>query len=147
MGIAKNAPVRLLRFAGSQGYPRGRFGSPGHVWAEIALHDHDGIWHWIPIHTAAYSWFGWTGAHEVVLQKGDKIHVPGRTRALRLVDDWYRIKGPKPKTEFTMEIRPVAERGEGSDTGETGPGGRKKTPDGQWQLLDSAADRRFVRGR
>ena len=47
-----------------------------HNWAEFYLLDEQGEGHWIPAHTAAYSWFGWTGAHELVIQKGDNIRPP-----------------------------------------------------------------------
>ena len=34
---------------------------PNHNWAEFYLTDREGEGHWIPAHTACYSWFGWTG--------------------------------------------------------------------------------------
>ncbi len=141
-GDCEERACTFIALCRSIGIPARQVWIPSHVWAEIALHDHDGKWHWIPIHTAAYSWFGWTGAHEVVLQKGDNIRLPGRRSALRLVDDWYRIKGRNPKREYTCEIRPVELEGESS-----GPGSRKKLPNGQWQSLDNSENRRFSRGR
>lgn len=141
-GDCEERACTFIAMCRAAGIPARQVWVPSHVWAEIALHDHDGVWHWVPIHTAAYSWFGWTGAHEVVFQKGDKIRLPGRTSAIRLVDDWYRTKGPQPKTEFTCEIRPVAPEGE-----PPGPGSRKKLPNGQWRSLDNSRFRRFGRDR
>ena len=142
VGDCEERACTFIAMCRAAGIPARQVWVPSHVWAEIALHDHDGIWHWIPVHTAAYNWFGWTGAHEIVLQKGDKIRPQGRTSSIRLLDDWYRIKGPRPKTQFTCEIKPIAAEGD-----EPGPGARKKLPDGQWQLLDAADYRRFVRDR
>ena len=141
-GDCEERACTFIAMCRAAGIPARQVWVPSHVWAEIALHDHDGAWHWIPVHTAAYNWFGWTGAHEVVFQKGDKIRLPGRSSAVRLVDDWYRIKGPNVKTEFTCEVRPVASNG---DT--PGPGIRKKLPNGQWRSLDSAKYRLCVRDK
>ena len=114
---------------------RDRVWVPSHVWAEIALHDEAGKWHWIPIHTAAYSWFGFTGAHELVLQKGDRVRLPRRSRTVRLIEDWYQLKGAKPKIEFISTIKSV----------EPGPGSRKKQADGQWTANTDSQYRRSMR--
>ena len=103
---------------------------PSHNWAEIGLYDHDDIPHWIPIHTAAYSWFGWTGAHEVVLQKGDRVRISDRKRTVRLIDDWYRMRGKLPKMHFSSTVKPLPPE-EGADPG---PGLREKLENGRWKL-------------
>ena len=103
---------------------------PSHNWAEIGLYDHEGMPHWIPIHTAAYSWFGWTGAHEVVLQKGDRVNIKARKKTVRLIDDWYRMRGKLPQMHFSSTVKPLATE-EGSDPG---PGLREKLQTGRWKL-------------
>ena len=103
---------------------------PSHCWAEILLVDTRKKMHWIPVHTAAYSWFGWTGVHEVVLQKGDNIRIPQQRKKVRLVYDHFQCKGRKPKLEFTMSIKPVANSGK-----DAGPGAREKMPNGRWKLV------------
>ena len=141
VGDCEERACTFIALCRANGIPARQVWIPGHVWAEIALHDHDGVWHWIPIHTAAYNWFGWTGAHEVILQKGDRIMVPIRNRKLRLVDDWYQIKGPAPKTKFTASIKPVSTNGAAA-----GPGDRKKLANGMWELADSYTSSRYSRG-
>jgi hypothetical protein len=113
---------------------------PSHCWAEILLIDHDKKPHWIPVHTAAYSWFGWTGVHELVLQKGDNIRIPQNGKRVRLVYDHYRCEGKKPKIEYTAKIRPVAE-----DGGDAGPGARQKLANGKWKLVSHHDADRFHR--
>ena len=51
--------VALCRAAG---IPARLVWVPDHNWAEIYLTGKDGKPHWIPVHTACYFWFGWTGA-------------------------------------------------------------------------------------
>ncbi len=101
---------------------------PNHNWAEFCLRDHDGDLHWIPAHTSAYSWFGWTGAHELVLQKGDSIRVPEKRKPLRLMADWMQWQGARPRARYYGELRPVATN-IGDDPG---PGGRRKSAKGEW---------------
>lgn len=113
---------------------------PNHAWAEFYLLDHQGTGHWIPVHPAAYSWFGWTGAHEVVLQKGDRIRRPPTNRQVRLVADWYRWQGVKPRVEFTAELQPLAANGQ-----DAGPGARRKEVDGRWHLLVRHSADRWMR--
>lgn len=116
---------------------------PGHNWAEIGLLDRDGQAHWIPVHTAAYAWFGWTGAHEIVMQKGDNIYIPHRKKKLRLVDDWYRLKGPRPEMVYTATVKPVAS-GEEKDPG---PGQREKRPNGVWELTGDHPRNPYMRDK
>ncbi len=113
---------------------------PSHCWAEILLVDTNSKPHWIPVHTAAYSWFGWTGVHEVVLQKGDNIPIPQQRKRVRLVYDHFQCKGKKPKLEFTMSVRPVADSGK-----DAGPGARQKMPNGRWKLIRKHAADKFHR--
>ena len=139
-GDCEERACTFIAFCRAAGIPARQVWIPSHVWAEFALHDHDGNWHWIPVHTAAYDWFGWTGVHEVVLQKGDRIHIKSRRKNLRLIDDWYQIKGPRPIMEFTATCEPIATNGQDS-----GPGGRRKMPDGQWQPTGKYRSSNFVR--
>ncbi len=113
---------------------------PNHSWAEFCLNDEQGQPHWIPSHTAAYNWFGWTGAHEVVLQKGDRIQVPGPNRTQRLIGDWYSFKGRRPKIEFTGSIKPLAPAGQ-----DPGPGKRNKDAQGAWNLVGDHPDDKIIR--
>ncbi len=113
---------------------------PNHAWAEFYLVDHQGRGHWLPAHTAAYSWFGWTGAHELILQKGDRILIPESSRPTRLVGDWWSWLGAKPKFEMTAELTPVGKTAE-----EAGPGGRVKTADGKWSLTHKHSADRYMR--
>jgi hypothetical protein len=107
---------------------------PNHCWAEFFLMDHEGQRHWIPAHTAAYDWFGWTGAHELVLQKGDRIRQPGADSTVRLVTDWYSYEGRKPAIEYFGELAPV-----------DGPGRRVKNSNGGWDLASDHPDDRLLR--
>lgn len=113
---------------------------PNHCWAEIGLFDEQNKFHWIPIHTAAYSWFGWTGAHELVLQKGDSIPVYGKKRPERLVSDWHQWKGTQPKIEFLASIKPVESEGEPA-----GPGAREKQSTGQWKITGTHPANQYLR--
>jgi hypothetical protein len=113
---------------------------PNHCWAEIGLFDAQEKFHWIPIHTAAYSWFGWTGAHELILQKGDSIPVYGKKRPERLISDWHQWKGVQPKVEFLASVHPVA-----TETIPAGPGARVKQSDGQWKLTGTHPANEYMR--
>ncbi len=103
---------------------------PNHNWAEFYLSDHEGKGHWIAAHTAGYSWFGWTGAHELVLQKGDKVKIPERFKTERLVSDWLQQRGPRPKVRYTGKLTPIAKEGE-----DPGPGARVKDAKGAWNVV------------
>ncbi|MFN3190911.1 MAG: transglutaminase-like domain-containing protein [Aureliella sp.] len=112
---------------------------PNHNWAEIMLIDEAGEEHWIPVHTAAYSWFGWTGVHELVLQKGDRIPIPGKS-PVRLIHDHVRCSGKRPEVRFNAELTPVAESKE-----DPGPGARRKHENGQWKLVGNHKAQRWMR--
>jgi transglutaminase-like putative cysteine protease len=120
---------------------------PNHNWAEFYLCDAEGEGHWIPVHTAAYSWFGWTGAHELVLQKGDSIYVPEKSKPYRLIEDWLQWSGARPKARFFADLKPLPP--EGSD--DAGPGARSKNEllgrDGPrgWTAIGPHAEEKFVR--
>ncbi len=114
---------------------------PNHAWAEFYLVDRAGVGHWIPAHTAAYPWFGWTGVHEVVLQKGDRIRLPESNRSVRLLADWHRWIGAKPRVDFTAELKPLGETEDAA-----GPGARQKQPDGRWALVRRHSADRWMRG-
>ena len=106
---------------------------PNHNWVEFYLEDNDGQGHWIPAHVSAYSWWGWTGAHELVLQKGDRIYVPQQHKHYRLQEDWMQWQGRRPRARYVAELAPVAK-----DTGgDAGPGAREKIASGEWKLLGS----------
>lgn len=105
---------------------------PNHNWAEIYLSDEQGQGHWIPIHTSAYSWFGWTGVHQLVMQKGDNIDVPEQGKRQRLVMDWMQHVGKRPAVRYFADLRPLPEEGES----DPGPGARSKSPSGEWLKLD-----------
>lgn len=128
--------VALCRAAG---IPARLVWIPGHNWAEIGLYDQDGQPHWIPIHTAAYSWFGWTGTHELIFQKGDNFRPARRKKSLRLIDDWYQCRGRTPQIEYRSTIEPVA------DKLDPGPGAREKQLDGRWRLVGKHPAQKFLR--
>ena len=114
---------------------------PNHAWAEFYLVDHDGAGHWIPAHTACYFWFGWNGAHELVLQKGDRVEVPERRDHFRLLEDWIQYVGRKPRVTYTGQLVPEP-ASEGEDAG---PGARTKQASGEWQVTGDHPLDRYVR--
>ena len=114
---------------------------PNHNWAEFFLTDDKGKGHWIPAHTACYHWFGWTGAHELVLQKGDRIRVPEQHRTFRLLEDWLHCTGRKPKARYLAELVPQP-ASEGADAG---PGARRKEADGEWKVFGDHPLDRYAR--
>ncbi len=116
---------------------------PGHNWAEIGLIDQEGQPFWIPVHTAAYSWFGWTGVHEVVLQKGDNIYVKHRKKAFRLLDDWYRVEGPHLTALFKAGIIPQSTIRDD----DPGPGQREKMANGVWELTGEHPKNEYMRDK
>lgn len=139
-GDCEERACTFIALCRANGIPARQVWIPSHAWAEFGLHDEAGKFHWIPVHTAAYSWFGWTGVHELVLQKGDRIRIPSRRKTLRLIDDWYRMKGAAAKFTFGLKLTPVA-----SELGEAGPGGRRKMPDGRWELIGDHPANKFHR--
>ena len=104
---------------------------PNHNWAEFCLIDKEGKPQWIPAHTACYFWFGWTGVHELVLQKGDRVHVPEKQKAYRLLEDWMRWGGRRPEVRYLADLKPLP-----AETGaDPGPGARHKGASGEWKIV------------
>jgi transglutaminase-like putative cysteine protease len=116
----------------SAGIPARLVWVPDHNWAEFYLLDEKGLGHWIPAHTACYFWFGWTGAHELVLQKGDRLRMPDRgNRLFRLQEDWMQWLGRRPKVRYLAEWTPLP----ASPGADAGPGAREKMPNGEWKVV------------
>ncbi len=130
--------VALCRAAG---IPARLVWVPNHNWAEFWLHDEKGVGHWIPAHTSCYAWFGWTGAHELVLQKGDNLKVPEERKGQRLLADWMQWQGGRPRVRYVAELNPIASETES----DAGPGARSKDAKGEWVLLNKHADDKFMR--
>jgi hypothetical protein len=114
---------------------------PNHTWSEIYLSDLEGQGHWVPVHTACYFWFGWTGAHELVIQKGDRIRVPEERRLFRLLEDWMQWMGRKPDARYLAELTPLPP----SPGEDPGPGARQKIATGEWKLLGNHPLDRYAR--
>jgi len=116
---------------------------PNHVWSEFYLVDAEGAGHWIPVHTACYSWFGWTGAHELVLQKGDRLRVPGYGPLVRLQQDRTRALGSRPDVQYIAELKPLPPADD--DQADAGPGARRKTAGGEWVIVGEHPADRYLR--
>jgi hypothetical protein len=131
--------VALCRAAG---IPARLVWVPNHNWSEFYLTDKQGQGHWIPAHTACYFWFGWTGVHELVLQKGDRVRLPERSGKLyRLQEDWMQRMGPRPAVRYLAELTPQPMKS-GEDPG---PGARKKVAGGEWRLTGAHPLDRYAR--
>jgi len=117
---------------------------PNHNWAEFYLTNEKGEGHWIPAHTACYSWFGWTGAHELVLQKGDRIVHPQKRNTQRLLEDWMQWQGARPEIRFGGELKPLPPTGSSADS-DAGPGGRRKERNGAWRLTGAHPQDKYLR--
>jgi hypothetical protein len=131
--------VALCRAAG---IPARLVWVPNHNWSEIYLSDKEGKGHWLPVHTACYFWFGWTGAHELVLQKGDRLRVPGRgSRFFRLQEDWLQWGGRKPAVRYLAKLVPQPP----TPDSDAGPGAREKIESGEWKLLGTHPLDRYAR--
>ncbi len=125
----------------SKGIPARLVWVPNHNWAEFYLTDHDGAGHWIPAHTSCYSWFGWTGVHELVIQKGDRLSVPYEAKLQRLIPDWAQWSGKKPALRFLADLKPLPD----SQSGDGGPGARSKHTSGEWKLMGDHPLQRYMR--
>jgi Transglutaminase-like superfamily len=126
----------------SVGIPARLVWVPNHNWAEFYLTDHHGQGHWIPAHTSCYSWFGWTGVHELVIQKGDRLSVPYEAKLQRLVADWGQWSGKKPQFRYVADLTPIASEGGSADPG---PGARSKHESGEWKLVGDHPMQRYMR--
>jgi hypothetical protein len=114
---------------------------PNHNWAEIYFHDHNGQGHWLPVHTSCYSWFGWVGAHELVLQKGDRIRVPEQRGLFRLTEDWAQFVGSKPQVRWNADVTPQPP----SKDDDPGPGARRKDKKGEWLVVGEHPMNKYIR--
>ena len=125
----------------SVGIPARLVWVPNHNWAEFYLTDSEGKGHWIPAHTSCYSWFGWTGVHELVIQKGDRLSLPYEAKLQRLIADWAQWSGKKPRTRFIADLKPLPPESES----DAGPGARSKHTSGEWKLVGEHAMQRYMR--
>jgi hypothetical protein len=115
---------------------------PNHNWAEFYLTDLDGQGHWIPAHTSCYSWFGWTGAHELVIQKGDRVTPLHEKKAQRLLEDWVQWMGKAPASRFIADLTPLPPATAEIDAG---PGARSKHASGEWKISGDHPLDRYMR--
>jgi hypothetical protein len=115
---------------------------PNHNWSEIYLTDEEGQGHWIPTHTSCYKWFGWTGVHELVIQKGDRVTPAHDRKAQRLIEDWGQWVGRRPDFRWVADLKPLPPESPGSDAG---PGARIKQTSGQWTLAGTHPMDRYMR--
>ena len=141
VGDCEEMSALFVAFCRASGIPSRLVWVPNHNWAEFYLTDHEEKGQWIPVHPACYHWFGWTGAHELVIQKGDRVQVPEQSSPCRLLMDWTRSTG-RPKTIFNASMKPIPS----SESGDAGPGTRtKNTKTGEWQLTGQHAFDKFAR--
>lgn len=141
IGDCEERAGAFIALCRSVGIPARLVWVPNHAWAECCLLDTSGKPQWIPVHTAAYNWLGWTGAHELVLQKGDRITIPNNRKKVRLVADWMSWKGAKPLVTYTGSLKPVAEE----NAADAGPGSRTKDQVGKWNIVSSHPDDKYLR--
>ena len=130
VGDCEERAATFVAFCRAVGIPARLVWVPNHNWAEFYLTDEQGKGHWLPAHTSAYSWFGWTGAHELMLQKGDRIVVPEKRKPQRLLADWMQWQGARPKVRYSAELTPLPPSLSIAD--DPGPGARRKDERGAW---------------
>ena len=140
-GDCEEMSAILVALCRAAGIPARLVWIPNHNWAEFYAVDKEGKGHWLPVHTACYFWFGWTGAHELVLQKGDRIRVPERGKFFRLTEDWVQWGGRKPDVRYLAELTPLPKE----SSGDAGPGARQKIATGEWKLTGSHPLDRYAR--
>lgn len=129
-GDCEEMSALFVAFCRASGIPARLVWVPNHNWAEFYLTDHEQKGRWIPVHPACYRWFGWTGAHELVIQKGDRIRIPEQNNPSRLMMDWIRSDG-RPSANYIASMKPIASSG----SEDPGPGARiKDTRSGEWEL-------------
>ena len=126
----------------NHGIPTRTVWVPNHVWSEFCLRDEAGRAHWIPAHTSGYTWFGLTGAHELVMQKGDKVTSPDQRREMRFIHDWAKYTGPRPEIVYTAALHPLPSQ-QGADPG---PGARLKRATGPWTAGEHELDKYLLNG-
>ncbi|MGI8978934.1 MAG: transglutaminase-like domain-containing protein [Pirellulaceae bacterium] len=149
VGDCEERAAVFVALCRASGIPARLVWLPNHNWAEFYLANEQGEGHWIPAHTSCYSWFGWTGAHELVLQKGDNIRIPELGRPQRLLEDWMRRVGAKPEARYFADLKPLppaeGTNTSGSTTADAGPGERSKSGSGEWLNMGKYAKEKFVR--
>jgi len=121
---------------------------PNHNWAEFYLTNHEGTGCWIPVHTACYRWFGWTGVHELVIQKGDRVTPLHERKPQRLLGDWLQWVGKRPAVRYVAELKPlppVADSPASPSDNDAGPGARSKQTSGEWKLVGNHSLDRYMR--
>lgn len=131
VGDCEERAATFVAFCRCSGIPARLVWVPNHNWAEFYLRDREGKGHWIPAHTSCYTWFGWTGAHELVLQKGDSVHVPEKRKPQRLLADWMQWQGARPEVRYLAELTPLPTESES----DAGPGARRKDERGAWNRV------------
>ncbi|HWC90491.1 MAG TPA: transglutaminase domain-containing protein [Pirellulales bacterium] len=141
LGDCEEMSAVFVALCRSIGMPARLVWVPNHNWAEFYLVDSAGAGHWIPAHTACYAWFGWTGAHELVLQKGDRVLCPEQHKRVRLLEDWMQYGGRKPRAMYVAELTPQPP----ADGGDAGPGHRIKDAKGEWALVGDHELDRYLR--
>ena len=134
----------MVALCRASGIPARLVWIPNHNWAEFYLTDHEGQGHWIPAHTSCYSWFGWTGVHELVIQKGDRVTPAHEKRPQRLLEDWLQWSGKQPRARYVADLTPLASPD--SAESDPGPGARvKDAATGEWKLAFKHDMDRYLR--
>jgi hypothetical protein len=141
VGDCEERSATFVALCRAVGIPARLVWVPNHNWAEFYLTDQDGQGHWIPAHTSCYSWFGWVGAHELVIQKGDRVFVPERKRQFRLLEDWAQWAGAKPQVRYVAEIAPLPPE----ENADAGPGARTKDAKGEWVIVGDHPANKYLR--
>lgn len=141
VGDCEEMSALFVAFCRASNIPARLVWVPNHNWAEFYLADHEDKGHWIPVHPACYHWFGWTGAHELVIQKGDRVQVPEQNRPIRLISDWMRSNG-RPKASYLASMKPLPP----AEYGDAGPGTRTKdSKTGEWRITGKHEFDKFAR--
>ena len=141
VGDCEEMSALFVAFCRASGIPARLVWVPNHNWAEFYLTDHEEKGHWIPVHPACYNWFGWTGVHELIIQKGDRVLVPEQSSPCRLLMDWRRSTG-RPKTSYLASLKPLPP----TEYGDAGPGARTKdSKTGEWKITGKHEFDRYAR--
>lgn len=134
----------MVALCRASGIPARLVWIPNHNWAEFYLTDLEGESHWIPAHTSCYAWFGWTGVHELVIQKGDRVTPAHEKRPQRLLEDWLQWSGKQPRARYVADLTPLASQD--SAESDAGPGARvNDAATGEWKLAFKHDMDRYLR--